>query len=783
MPLKPGDRLGPYAIVAPIGAGGMGEVYKARDTRLNRDVAVKILPDHLARDPQALARFRREAEAVAALSHPNVLVLYDVGEAEGFDYAVMELLEGETLRDRLSRGPIAWRKVAELGAAMAQGLAAAHSKGIVHRDLKPGNLFLTADGRVKILDFGLAQVRSAPQASDETATIPEANPQVMGTIGYMSPEQVRGEKAEAASDIFSLGCVLYEMVTGQRAFRGNSATETMAAILKEDPAPVADSGKISPPELDRVIERCLAKNPAQRFHSAHDLAFALSTFSSAAGEPKTFAPAGRRRMWMVAALALVVLLTAAAGVYYWSNRGGDTIDSLAVLPFASGSADDDWLSDGITETLINSLSGLPHLKVMSRSAVFRYKGKDPNPRSAGRELGVRAVLMGRLAQRGDNLSVSVELVNAADNSQIWGERYNRKLADALAVEQDIANQISGHLRARLSAAEKKQMSRGQTGNPEAYQLYLKGRYYTAKFDTANLNKGLDYFRQAIALDPNYALAYDGLCYYYQLVEDMYFPVAEVMPKAKEAAQKALAIDEGIAESHVQMGNMYVMYDFDWAASEREYKRAIALSPDYAPAHEYYGWVLTVLGRYDEAVAQGRRAEALDPTSTEIAGTLGWWLYMAHRYDGAVAELSKCLDLDPDYTYCGWLIGQAYAQQGRMDKASAALDKVLKIDPGWSFALTDAARLKVLAGPRAEAQRQLEQVLARAKTGHISKFGLATVYAALGDRARSLDLLEQAYEERAPMIAFLRSDPELDSLRGEPRFQQLLKKLNLAGAQP
>jgi eukaryotic-like serine/threonine-protein kinase len=780
MPLSVGRRLGPYEILAPIGAGGMGEVYRARDVRLNRDVAIKVLPEHLAKDPEALARFQREAKAVAALAHPNILVLYDVGSEQEVQYAVTELLEGETLRERLSRGPLAWRKVAELGSAIAEGLAAAHSKGIVHQDVKPANIFLTSDGRVKILDFGLAEMRNAPSQTEDTATLTEAGPAVMGTIGYMSPEQVRGEKAEAASDVFSLGCVLYEMVTGRRAFSGKSATDTMAAILKDEPPAVADSGQSSSPDLDRVIERCLAKNPAQRFHSAHDLAFALRSLSSSTGEQRTVAePVRMGRVRVAAAMAALALILAAAGFYFWRSRASRNIDSLAVLPFvnAGGGQDAEWLSDGLTESLIDSLSGLPNLKVMSRSAVFRYKGKDADPRAAGKELGVRAVLVGRITQRGDSLSVNAELVNTDDNSELWGDRYNRKLADVLAVQQDIVAQIAGKLRAKLSSAQKTEMARGQTENPEAYQLYLKGRYYAGKFDAENLKKGYAYFQQAIALDPNYALAYDGLAYYCELVEDLYFPVDEVMPKAKAAAQKALAIDDSIAESHVEMGNVYTFYDFDWAGAEREFKRAIELSPNYAPAHEYYSWYLIAVGRASEAVAESRRAEELDPLSAEISSLTGWWLYLARRYDEAVTQFHKCLDLDPNYAVCHTVLGQTYEQQGRFSEAVASEAKALKVDPERTWAAAESARVYAPSGRRAEAQRGLDELLALSKRSRVSNYLLATFYTALGDKKHAQDSLEQAYSDRSFYFDFLKSDPQMDSLRSEPRFQELLRRMS------
>jgi serine/threonine protein kinase/tetratricopeptide (TPR) repeat protein len=782
MPLSVGDRLGPYEILAPIGAGGMGEVYRARDSRLGREVAVKVLPEHLADDSQALSRFESESKAVAALSHPNILVLFDVGEHEGIRYAVTELLAGETLRDRLSRSPISWRKTVELGVALAEGLAAAHSKEIIHRDIKPANIFLTADGQVKILDFGLARWQEPKSIQDETVTLDETQAgAVLGTVGYMSPEQVRGEKAGAPSDIFSLGCVLYEVVTGRRAFPGKSAGDTMAAILKEDPPAIADSGRQAPSELERVIDRCLAKNPAQRFHSAHDLAFALRSLLSSTGEQKPAAPAhGVRRRLILSFAALLVILVAAAGLFYWRSRTSPSIDSLAVLPFANmgGSPDTDYLSDGITESLIDSLSQLPNLKVMSRSAVFRYKGKEADARTAGRELGVRAVLTGRITQRGDNLSVSTELINVDDNSHLWGEQYNRKLVDALAVQNEIAAQIADKLRLRLSNAQMANMTKHQTANPEAYQLYLKGRYFAGQFSQEGLDKGMNYFRQAIALDPTYALAYDGVSYYYQLIEDLLMAPSEAMPKAEEAARKALELDDSLVDTHVEMAANYTFYDFDWPAAEREFQRAITLNPNYAPAHEFYSWYLISMRRTDQAIQEAQRAVELDPLSAEIHSILGWVLYFARRYDQAVAELHKCLELDPNYWIGYYYLGQVYAQQGRLDDAMAAQRKSAEILKGASWPLEEIALDYALAGKNAEARQALRDLLANSRHIYVSPYGIATAYAALGDKDQAFAQLEQTYAQRSQFMDFLKVDPELDSLRSDPRFQDLLGRMNL-----
>jgi eukaryotic-like serine/threonine-protein kinase len=781
MPLSVGDRLGPYEILAPIGAGGMGEVYRARDSRLGREVAVKVLPEHLADDSQALSRFESEAKAVAALSHPNILVLFDVGEHEGIRYAVTELLAGETLRDRLSRSPLSWRKTIELGVALAEGLAAAHGKEIIHRDIKPANIFVTADGHVKILDFGLARWQETKAPQDETVTLDEAQAgAVLGTAGYMSPEQVRGEKAGAPSDIFSLGCVLYEAVTGRRAFPGKSAGDTMAAILKDDPPAIADSGRQAPAELERVIDRCLAKNPAQRFHSAHDLAFALRSLLSATGEQKSAVRPRIRPRVMLSIAATIVILVAAAGLFYWRSHTAQSIDSLAVLPFANmgGSPDTDYLSDGITDSLIDSLSQLPNLKVMSRSAVFRYKGKEADARTAGRELGVRAVLTGRITQRGDNLSVSTELINVDDNSHLWGEQYNRKLVDALAVQNEIAAHIADKLRLRLSSAQVTHMAARQTANPEAYQLYLKGRYFAGQFSQEGLDKGMNYFRQAIALDPTYALAYDGVSYYYQLIEDLLMAPSEAMPKAEEAARKALELDDSLVDTHVEMAANYTFYDFDWPAAEREFQRAITLNPSYAPAHEFYSWYLISMRRTDQAIQEGQRAVELDPLSAEIHSILGWVLYFARRYDQAVAELHKCLELDPNYWIGYYYLGQVYAQQGRLDDAMAAQRKSAEILKGASWPLEEIALDYALAGKNSEARQALRDLQANSRHIYISPYGIATAYAALGDKDQAFAQLEQTYAQRSQFIGFLKVDPEVDSLRSDPRFQDLLGRMKL-----
>ena len=633
---------------------------------------------------------------------------------------------------------------------------------------------------VKLLDFGLARTESKPSESDGTVTMPVTESgMIMGTVGYMSPEQVRCEKTGPASDIFSVGVVLYEMVTGKPAFSANTTPEILSAILKDEPPSVADSGKQIPPELGRVIERCLNKNIGQRFQSANDLAFALSSLKSSGLAASIPARSGGP-LWAIAA---VVLLAIAAGFYYWrAKSNSQSVDSLAVLPFTNlgGSPDADYLSDGITESLIGSLSKLPNLRVMSRSAVFRYKGKDADARAAGRELGVGAVLTGRVKQRGSDLSVSAELVKVDDNTALWGEQYNdRNVLDALAVQADIAHQIVESLKLRLNSQQMKRMSKPQTTNPEAYQLYLKGRYYAAKFDPENLNKGRDYLRQAVQLDPNFALAYDGLSYYYALLVDWFEPANEVGPKALEAARKALELEPDLVEAHVELGAAHLSYDFNWGAMEREFDRALELNPNYAPAHEWKAWYLTEIGRGAESLAEIRRAIQLDPLSAENEYMAAWFLYQARRYADAVTEAKKCLELDPGQ-WVGYSVqGQAYGQMGRFAEALAALKKAEEIlGDNPSPALAEEARVNAMSGRRKDALQILDQMLAQSKRTQVSKYLLAEVYAALGDKDQAFARLNQAYDEHAFMLGYLKVEPALDSLRTDPRFLDLLRKMRL-----
>ena len=592
-----GQTLAHYRIVSLLGKGGMGDVYLGEDTTLGRKVALKLLPAAFTSDRERLRRFEQEARAVSALNHPNIITIHEIGqvhtEAGGMRYLVTEYIEGETLRQWTEREPLILSHALDIAVQVASALAAAHAAGITHRDIKPENVMVRPDGLVKVLDFGLAKLREERAVELETlASTPPlstAPGMVMGTVGYMSPEQVRGEEADAPSDIFSFGCVLYEMVTGQRAFARLTAAETMAAILQGEPPEIAASVKDLPHELMRVIRRCLEKGPAERFQSARDLGFALREMSSGSNLVKSVSAPDKAHshpaLWLAVAVALLLL---SVTLYLFTGRG-KTIDSLAILPLANASANPDaeYLSDGIAESIISSLSQLPRLRVMARSTVFRYKGQEIDPRKVGRDLQVDAVLTGNLIQRGETLIINMELVKVADGSQLWGEQYQRKFSDVLAVQAEIAKQISEKLRLKLTGEEQQRLTKDYTENAEAYQLYLKGRYYLNRRTPEGLKKGIEYFQQATDKDPNYALAYAGMADSYSLLGSAVGGISprENFPKARAAALKALELDDTLAEAYAALVLVRLRYDWDWLAAEREIKRAIELNPNYPIAHQ------------------------------------------------------------------------------------------------------------------------------------------------------------------------------------------------------
>ncbi len=743
----------------------MGEVYRARDPRLDREVAVKVLPEDLLKGEEARARFEREAKLLAALTHPNIAAVFSFEEISSSPLSsaprhvlVMELLEGETLRGRLDAGPIPQREALDLALQAARGLAAAHQKGVVHRDLKPENLFVTRDGHLKILDFGLARRSDAAELGDvtgkATATRHTEPGTVMGTVGYMSPEQVRGEVADARSDLFSLGAVLFEMLAGRRAFRRDTAVETLTAILREDPPEIFDSGSRIPPALGAVVRGCLEKDPGRRLPSAETLALRLREVIESSR------PGGATRA-----------------------RRKNTIDSVAVLPFVNGGndAEQDYLSDGITERIIDTLSQLPKLRVMARSTVFRFKGRDGDPLAAGRALDVRAVLTGRLVRTVEAVRVQAELVDVATGFRLWGAQVDRTTRDLLEVEEVISREICEHLKFKLNAPERKRVSRHHTQDAEAYQAYLKGRHFWNKWTPDGMRAAIGFYEQAIERDPSYALAWCGIADAWGVLGNIKaVSPAEAFPRARSAALRALEFDPKLAEAHASLGFVRRFFDWDWPAAEREFKEAVRLNPGYATGRRWYGQFLSGMGRHEEAVAEVRHALDLDPLSVIIHTALGDVLFYARRTDDAIAVYRKALELNPDFQAGHGDLARALEHSGRVDEAIRGYQRAIALagssmaDPSVGLANASAA-----AGRRDEALAVLEELKSRRDRQYVSPWGLASIYARLGETGSALEWLERAYDEHDSTLVWLKVHPRFDGLRAEPRFVALLTKMGLS----
>src|SRR6266403_1828952 len=803
-----GQTVSHYRILEKLGGGGMGVVYKAEDLRLGRYVSLKFLPEELSREPLAIERFQREARAASSLNHPHICTIYDVDQFEGQSFIVMEFLEGQTLKHRITGKPIDLERVPEYGFQMADALEAAHAKAIIHRDIKPANIFLTDRGQVKLLDFGLAKLlperkgtnRAKGVAANFGNTTQDAHLTsdgvALGTVAYMSPEQVRGQELDERTDLFSLGLVLYEMSTGQRAFSGNTSGVIFDAILNRAPISPVRLNPLIPLQLEQIISKALEKDRELRYRTASDMRADLQRLKrdtdSARSLPYLSGPSPSqtvRKYWphfiWAGVLALVLLLFAFnvgdMRQRLFGSSGANRIESIAVLPFTNVSDDPktEYLSDGITESLINSLSQLPNLSVMSRNTVFRYKGQPTDPQKWGHDMGVKAILTGRLIQSGDELMISVSLEDVAGSRQIWGEQYNRKLSSLVSVQQEIAADIYGRLRPKLEGVERKLLAKRTTENVEAYQLYLQGLFYWNKWTEADFKKAADYFTQAVQKDSRYALSYAGLADTYSLLGDAgYLPPSEAWPKAKAAAMQALEIDDTLAEAHTSLALVKEHFEWDWTGAAPEFRRAIELNPNSATAHHWYGDYLANMGRPEEGLRETKRAQELDPLSLIINTTLGWQFYVARHNDQAAEQLRKVLDIDAKFAPARRMLEEVYAEMGKQKEAVAEREKILSLSGSPELAASIEEDFSK-GGYKGVLQSWLDGLTEISKYGYISPYNIAQAYMRMGEKEKTFSWLEKAYEEHDSGLVSLAVEPMFDPIRSDPRFKDLLRRMKLA----
>ncbi len=791
--LAAGTTLGRYEIFASLGAGGMGEVYRARDPRLGRDVAIKVLSPHFTATPHVHARFQLEARVISQLSHPHICTLYDIGREGETDYLVMELLDGETLAHRLEKGPLPLAEVLVLGAQIADALHRAHRAGVVHRDLKPGNVMLTKAG-AKLMDFGLAHVaRPSARGRESLPTLTSpltSEGAVLGTFEYMAPEQLEGKEADERSDLWALGCVLYEMTTGKRPFAGASHASLIAAILKETPRSITELQPLTPPALEHVVKHCLEKDPDQRFQSAIDLEFDLSAgldhqnrdarpaATAQPARPASAAGAPRRR-WAGAVVLAILAMLAGFGIYWkfgsfliGGSRTTPRIETLVVLQDdpPGVAANVESLGQGVVQNLTDGLCQLPGISVLSNAGAPALRQQPRDLKRIGNELGADALVTVGVAQTDLGYEVRVALIETRTLHHLWGGVYKRRSRDVADTIEGVSHDVTEALQLRLSVEDRRRL--------EAYRILQKARYYWDKRSAEGLRRAVDYYNEVIRIDPGFAPAYAGLANCYSL-----FPYygglspAEAYPKAEAAARRALELDETLADAHTALALVLRDYNHDWAQAEREFKRAIELNPSYATAQQWYAEYLAALGRYDEAIGVMKRAEELAPLEPIVAADLGWVYYLARRPDDAIAQLTHTIEREPEFAPAHWFLSLAYAQKGSLGRAIASGDTAMALGRGTARFMADCAAMHARAGDVAFAETLLQRLKAGVKRSeYVSPYDLALVNIGLGRNDQALDLLEQSFRDRRWELVNLKVDPVMDSLRHDERFAKLVRRL-------
>jgi eukaryotic-like serine/threonine-protein kinase len=811
--LEKGISFAHYRIVSKIGAGGMGEVYLAEDTKLDRRVALKILPSKFADDKDRMSRFVREAKSASALNHPNIITIYEINEFEDTHFIATEFVDGKTLNEYAKSDSLKLKSALDVAIQIASALDAAHTAGIIHRDIKPDNVMIRPDGLVKLLDFGIAKLATdnfsneVGSADATTIKISTAPGIIIGTADYMSPEQARGKTVDARTDIFSFGVMLYELLAGKRPFQGENKLDTIGSILHREAAPLTNFQ--IPDQLRKIIEKCLQKNRDERYQNLRDLLADLKevrrqlefTDSSESILPfpsetptqnlkpgvvtanqgrqtaaATTISSNNRKLFFGGAALIFLVALVGFGIRYFNNRSSaaSPIESIAVLPFVNESENNEveYLSDGMTESLINSLSQLPRLAVKARSSVFRYKGKDVTPQQIGSELKVQAILSGRVIERDSNLTLYLELVEASTGNRIWGERYDRKLTDLVSLQNEIAYDVSNKLKTKLSGAEQNTLAKNYTENTEAYRLYLQGRFYWNKRTAKDLLKAIEDFEEAIKIDPNYALAYAGLADSYALLSPYIAATpAESMPKAREYAVKALALDDQLVEAHTALGLILNTYDYDFAGAEREFKRAIEINPNYATAHQFYGELLMYLDRREESDAEFRRALEIDPLSLIINRQYGESMIYARKYEAGIIQLKKTLDLDPSFVVAHVSLSLIYQLTGRYPETIEEFAKFQEM-------IGEDRNAAIIRQSFAKGGFEgfLRTMTGENRLSNTTSYSMATWYAKLGEKDQAFDELNKAYENREYYIVLLKVDPRFDNLRSDARFAALLQRI-------